>query len=456
MGVSSEIRSTGVLRTLFLSSSALILVIAVVASPKEAFDASIQGLDIWWKIVFPAMLPFLMLSQMLTAFGFTHAIGVLLEPLMKRLFKLPGNAGFALAVGMCGGFPAAADAVSHLIQDKQMTARQAVIVVATAHFANPMMILLVIGAAFLHQPAAGYFLLAIHWISGWIAAAVVVRLQPAARKDSLKSGSTSISMSTPATKYTAIPPAQHQDQITEKPSSSLSQATFEPSQAPHKPGVFTRMLQAAREAHSRDARGFGKLLGDTVSHAVQTLMLTGGYIIVFAVFIRLLSLYLTPGISAALWPSILELHLGTYHISKATLAPSMLMALLAAALGWGGVCSHLQVTSMLRNAMPGRQSVLYFVLVRLAHALTSFGLALWLWNPFSQYSTEAWTAWQNGAASESHPVLLQWFKHAFDTTSTIQIIGSAFPVAAASLSLLLVIMISLSGITLWLTRRFSR
>jgi sporulation integral membrane protein YlbJ len=161
------------------------LVVAIVASPKEAFDASIQGLDIWWKIVFPALLPFLMLSQMLTAFGFTHALGVLLEPMMRRLFKLPGHAGFALAVGMCGGFPAAADAVSRLVKDQQMTARQAVIIAAAAHFANPMMILLVVGGAFLHNPAAGYFLLIIHWISGWIAAAVAIRFIPASLKKNL-------------------------------------------------------------------------------------------------------------------------------------------------------------------------------------------------------------------------------------------------------------------------------
>lgn len=431
MAVSSEVRSSGVLRTLILSSSAFMLVIAVVASPKEAFDASIQGLDIWWKIVFPAMLPFLMLSQMLTAFGFTHAIGVMLEPLMQRVFKLPGHAGFALAVGMCGGFPAAADAVSRLVQDKQMTARQAVIVVAAAHFANPMMILLVIGGAFLHLPAAGYFLLIIHWISGWIAAAAAMRLHPAARKGSLASGSTSTSI-------------------------SVLGSTREQSQSPRRPSLISRMLQAAREAHSRDARGFGKLLGDTVSQAVQTLMLTGGYIIVFAVFIRLLSLYLTPGISAAVWPSVLELHLGTYQISKTALDPAMLMALLAAALGWGGICSHLQVTSILRTAIPGRQSILYFILVRLVHAMIAFGFTLSLWKPFSQYSTEAWAAWQTTAARESHPLLLQWVMPYYDTTSTIQIIWSAFPVAAASLSLLLVIMISLSGVLLWLTRRFSR
>ena len=53
MTLQSEVRESGPLRTIILSTGALMLVIAVVASPKEAFDASIQGLDIWWKIIFP-------------------------------------------------------------------------------------------------------------------------------------------------------------------------------------------------------------------------------------------------------------------------------------------------------------------------------------------------------------------------------------------------------------------
>lgn len=192
MTLQSEVRESGPLRTIILSTGALMLVIAVVASPKEAFDASIQGLDIWWKIIFPAMLPFLMLSQMLTAFGFTHAIGALLGPLMQRWFRLPGNAGLAIAVGMCGGFPAGADAVSRLFQDRQITAKQAVVLAAASHFANPMMIILVVGAAFLHQPAAGYFLLVVHWISGWIAAILATRLLPAPGKQKDRVGSTAL------------------------------------------------------------------------------------------------------------------------------------------------------------------------------------------------------------------------------------------------------------------------
>lgn len=86
--------------------------------------------------------------------------------------------------------PAGADAVSRLFQDRQITAKQAVVLAAASHFANPMMIILVVGAAFLHQPAAGYFLLAVHWISGWIAAILATRLLPAPGNQTNRVGST--------------------------------------------------------------------------------------------------------------------------------------------------------------------------------------------------------------------------------------------------------------------------
>ncbi|WP_340032457.1 nucleoside recognition domain-containing protein [Paenibacillus sp. FSL K6-1122] len=445
MTLQSEVRDSGPLRTIILSTGALMLVIAVVASPKEAFDASIQGLDIWWKIIFPAMLPFLMLSQMLTAFGFTHAIGALLGPLMQRWFRLPGNAGLAIAVGMCGGFPAGADAVSRLFQDRQITAKQAVVLAAASHFANPMMIILVVGAAFLHQPAAGYFLLAVHWISGWIAAILATRLLPAPGNQTNRVGSTA---------------AQTDNNSLDSQSASPASSTSR-SSAPHhatnkRRSIWSDMMIAAREAHRRDGRGFGKLLGDTVSQAVQTLMMTGGYMIGFAVFIRLVSLYLTPGSSAALWPAFFELHLGTYHLSQTSLTPMLLMSLLAAVLGWGGLCSHLQVSAVLKTTGPGSKSMLYFAGVRLTHGLIAFFISLFLWMPFSRYSTEVWTTLQTNAEQDLSTPFGWLLIHSPGNTYTINTIWSIFPAACMGLALLLAVMVSLSGLTFWFNRRFSR
>lgn len=418
MTMQSEVTGSGPLRTVLMSTGALLLVIAVVVSPKDAFDASIQGLDIWWKIIFPAMLPFLMLSQMLNAFGFTHALGVLLGPLMQRWFRLPGKAGLAVVVGMCGGFPAGADTASRLVQDQQITAKQAGIVAAASHFANPLMIILVIGAAFLHQPEAGYFLLIVHWVSGWIATMIGVRLLPKESKGGKHSTANS---------------------------SSYKQRN-----------LWSQMMLAAREAQERDGHGFGKLLGDTVSQAVQTLMMTGGYMIVFAVFVRLLNLYITPGTSVAFWPSLLELHLGSYQLSQSPLTPILLMSLLAAALGWGGLCSHLQISAVLKAAGLATTSMLYFAGIRLLHALVAFFISLLLWLPFSRYSSEVLATFQTNPGNGLAPFLTKQSLVGMNTSDIIDAVWIGFPAACIGLALLLTVMICLSGLTFWFNRRFSR
>lgn len=176
----------------------------------------------------------------------------------------------------------------------------------------------------------------------------------------------------------------------------------------------------------------------------------------FAVFIRLLSLYLTPGSSAALWPAFLELHLGTYHLSQTSLTPALLMSLLAAVLGWGGLCSHLQVSAVLKATGPDSKSMLYFAGVRLTHGIIAFFISLFLWMPFSRYSTQAWTTLQTNADQDLSTPISWLFIHNPGNTYTNNAIWSAFPVACMGLALLLAIMISLSGLTFWFNRRFSR
>lgn len=50
------------------------------------------------------------------------------------------------------------------------------------------------------------------------------------------------------------------------------------------------MLQAMEQAHRRDGRAFGRLLGDSVTSSVQTLMMIGGFIMMFSVIVQVLRL----------------------------------------------------------------------------------------------------------------------------------------------------------------------
>ncbi|MGW9529600.1 nucleoside recognition protein [Paenibacillus terrae] len=342
--------------TLLLGLGAILLVLAVVASPEEVFQASAQGLKLWWSIIFPAMLPFLMLSEMLVAFGLVHGLGVLLEPFMRSWFRLPGRSGWVLALGLTAGFPAAAEAVRQWAQQEDMTKRQLGRLTAIAHFCNPITILLVIGTGLLHNAAVGAMLLAVHWISGLLAGWITVRLT-ASSKESQKR-ETPVALRRTSVSRTSTP-------------------------------LIRSVWDATRSARERDGRSFGKLLGETVSHAAQTLMMTGGFIIFFSVLIRLLSMYSGQGVFSFIWPAWMEIHLGSYEISRLPYDLRIQAALISAVLGWGGLCGWLQITSVTRPSDKG----ITFTISRVLHGIIAFVLTLVAWTPLSRMTSNTLPAY---------------------------------------------------------------
>ncbi|WP_238655157.1 nucleoside recognition domain-containing protein [Paenibacillus piscarius] len=333
-------------------AAAILLAAAIVFAPESSFKASLAGLKLWWTIVFPALLPFLILSEMLTASGFVHGIGVLMEPLMKRLFRLPGAGGWTLVLGLTAGFPAGAEGVMQLHRQGDLTDKEAGRLASLVHYASPVTLLIVIGTAFLHSPAAGYALLALHWISGLAAGCIASRLD---RSGIRKSGSVPVDASPQGTK-TSLP---------------------------------GRIRQATAEARERDGRGFGKVLGESVSSAVQNLMIVGGYIIMFAVVINIAG-RLFPQLTPLLTAGLLEIHLGARAITSAAGAEASLLsnplgpALLSAAAAWSGICAQLQALTVLKAA---KVRFLPFAAVRLLHSGIACGLTLLLWTPLLNLRT---------------------------------------------------------------------
>ncbi len=99
------LKNSGVAYSYILGIVASALTFCMVLYPEEAFSAAVKGLDVWWNIVFPALLPFFIGSEILMGLGVVHFMGVLLEPLMRPLFRIPGAGSFAVAMGLASGFP---------------------------------------------------------------------------------------------------------------------------------------------------------------------------------------------------------------------------------------------------------------------------------------------------------------------------------------------------------------
>src|SRR5690606_15963889 len=116
------------------------MAISMISLPKESFQASIRGLNMWWEIVFPSLFPFFVISELLIGFGVVSFIGVLLEPLMRPIFRVPGVGGFAWAMGMATGFPAGAKLTARLREEGQLTQFEAERLVSFTNSSSPLFI----------------------------------------------------------------------------------------------------------------------------------------------------------------------------------------------------------------------------------------------------------------------------------------------------------------------------
>jgi nucleoside recognition membrane protein YjiH len=384
--------------TLLFGASAGLLVMGIILFPDKAFHASLDGLNIWWKFVFPALLPFLILVELLAGYGAVHGLGVLLEPLMRKWLNIPGVGGLALAMSLAAGLPAGAKTAADLRRQRLLDRSEGEQLLAVSHLCSPVFIVTVVGAGFLGNARLGIVLAAVHY-AAFLPAAWAFRFPgrsagPAARRSN--------GNSVPATFVSARNSAQR----------SISSGSSGPAAAGSPPAasrrarrdhsLFRKAAAAMADARMMDGRTFGKLLGDAVVSSVQTLMVTGGYIMMFSVVLTLLNL--TPVIAGPIGamveragslagmpsqyannalPGLLEIHLGTYAQSQTPGSPMWSAAILGAMLAWGGLSVLFQVKSFIHGT---DLRIGPYVMARLLHAACAFAMTLLLWTPLYRLS----------------------------------------------------------------------
>ncbi|CAH1197897.1 Sporulation integral membrane protein YlbJ [Paenibacillus plantiphilus] len=335
-------------RTLLLAFLSIAAVAAIISNPDEAFQASLQGLTVWWNIVFPGLLPFLVLLELMHAFGAVHALGSLIDPLMRRIFGLPGASGLAIAAGWTGGYTAGAESVAALRRSETVTKREGQRLLALAHMPSPLFMLLVIGAGFLHRAELGAAIVAAVWMTALLAA-LAQRLF--AKQEKLHS--------TPL--------------IAQKNPQPLS--------------VLLRHAAAAMNAErQRDGRTFGKALGDSVINGVYKLMAVGGFMMFAAVLVKLIEPLLPHNVPSWMLSGLLESHIGAYGAAVAPMAFGLPWnaAAIAAIVSWGGISALLQTGS----AIAGTDlSLRQLAVNRLLQAMLAFVVTLLLWQPLTHLFT---------------------------------------------------------------------
>ena len=118
---------------LFLALTALLLLY-----PQDCLGFALNGLNLWFQKMVPALLPFMILSGMMIRMNLTGRLMLLFKPILKPLFQLNTAALYAIAVGSLCGFPMGARVTADLYERRQITKQEANYLLAFTNNIGPI------------------------------------------------------------------------------------------------------------------------------------------------------------------------------------------------------------------------------------------------------------------------------------------------------------------------------
>ncbi|WP_378107229.1 nucleoside recognition domain-containing protein [Cohnella cellulosilytica] len=375
---------------LSIGGAALLIGCLALGDGSAALNASLRGVSVWWEVLFPALFPFFVLSELLLGFGIVHFMGTLLDPFMRPLFRLPGAGGFIVSMGFVSGYPVGARLTSRLVEQKLVTRDEGERLVAMTTTSDPIFLIGAVCVGFFGSLHAAPVLAAAHY-SGALLLGFASRFGK--RRDN-----------------PAVAPA-------EKGTARSSR--------------WRSALAAMHRARMEDGRPFGVQLQQALQSSLGLMMIVGGLVVFFSaaldlltnggllvplrsVAAQLLSWFgLPPQLSEAYMHGAFEVTLGAKASAADTAIPLVdRVAVAAFVLSWAGLSVHAQVAGLMSGA---GWRYLPFARTRFLHGLLAMALvyAFWPWlyrgeaaAGFAQWPSLL-PAWTN-AAPETFGIRLGW------------------------------------------------
>ena len=113
----------------------------MLAFPTETFTGASNGLLLWFQIVLPTLLPFLIISNLLIHTNSVYYISKLLSPVLKRMFHVSDSACYAILIGFLCGYPMGAKVIADLIETKRISETEGQYLLSFCNNTSPMFII---------------------------------------------------------------------------------------------------------------------------------------------------------------------------------------------------------------------------------------------------------------------------------------------------------------------------
>lgn len=267
-----------------------------------------EGLILWANSVVPTLFPFFVATELLNHTNFIPMLGKYLNKFMRPIFKVPGEGAYAFLMGLISGYPVGAKIVCHLREKGLCTKDEGERMLAFTNNSGPLFIVGTVGISLFNNQTIGIILLITH-ILACITVGILFGFMK--KEDKVK---------------------------------------------------WDRYNVNTRQ---KDDKTLGGILGESIKNAISTILMIGGFVVIFSIIISILnnshileiiSKIVSPiitsiGINAEFVKPVLagliELTNGVKLVSEASIVNYNLSIILSAfLLGFGGVSILLQVSSI--------------------------------------------------------------------------------------------------------------
>ncbi len=273
-------------------------------------NAAKNGLILWATAVVPSLFPFFVSTELLNNTNIISYLGKLLNPIMKPLFNIPGEGAFAFLMGLISGYPVGAKIVSNFVENKICTKEEAERMLSFTNNSGPLFIVGTVGISLFGSTTIGLLLFVTHVLA---CISVGITLKFMSKKNLNNSYKSKLS--------------------------EIEHVTFS---------------------------SLGEVLSKSITNSIATILMIGGFIVVFSVIISILNQsYILDGFTKIISPftylfgipkeltksflsGIIELTNGVNLVANIPLKSiSINIIVCSFLLGFGGISILLQVYSII-------------------------------------------------------------------------------------------------------------
>lgn len=144
------------------------VIFIIITNSNSVINNIILSFNICFNNLFPALIPFMLLSNILIKYDFIDELSNMFKFITKKIFKVNKNCAFAIVMSIISGTPSNSKYLKDLYENNLINEQDISKCLNFCHFTNPIFIISTIGITFLNNKTLGLIVLISHYLGSFI------------------------------------------------------------------------------------------------------------------------------------------------------------------------------------------------------------------------------------------------------------------------------------------------